>query len=499
LNDVFDLVLEPTPENNKPAAVINQTQSYKLEFTNQSLLTLPAFTLQARLQPTGPTSADQIDIANVSDGGAKAGLQIAWTIPSLAPNTSGVRTFDATITGITTGGAFGFALTGELQIFPGESDTTNNRRTWGTNATVVTNLAVEDVASTTPEVNVGQTAKIDITYANRGSLDKDRADLRALIAVSPKIYRIENVSDGGRVNADATTITWTIQPLPATGAAARGTRSFELIFDNVTQAGDYNVKIVGEIDRFDASDDPRDNRDSTNIHLDALPRLTLSDIGLSGTLAGDELLIYSFNYGNFGNFSARDAKLKLALPTATSFIAWLDANGQPLPHDNLQANLGDLSPGFQASTTVRIKILKREELLRSFSPGAAIDLKIEATLAAGNVPQPVSKSRIDRLNVPQVVESFYLTHNTFRPGVHGGVELYFDVTQDAEVRFKIYNVAGELVRSFASAPGVIGSRVRQLWDGRNDSGDLVASGLYFVFAEVGYKNERPYRKLIVVR
>jgi hypothetical protein len=27
----------------------------------------------------------------------------------------------------------------------------------------------------------------------------------------------------------------------------------------------------------------------------------------------------------------------------------------------------------------------------------------------------------------------------------------------------------------------------------------VASGLYFVFAEVDYKSERPYRKLIVVR
>jgi uncharacterized repeat protein (TIGR01451 family) len=371
LNDAFDLVLAPTPENNKPAVVINQTQSYKLEFTNQSLLTLPPFTLRALLQPTGSTLADQIKIANPSDGGMVAGLQINWTIPPMAPNSTGQRTFETTIAGINMEGTFGFTLTGEAQVIPGESNTANNRRTWETRAT-------------------------------------------------------------------------------------------------------------------------------------ALPQLTLSDIRLEGTLASEEILTYAFTYGNAGNFPAHEATLKLALPVATAFLEWLDAEGQPLSHDDLgngqrQVNLGDLSPGFQAASTVRVKVMKREDLWRSFSPGAAIDLKFEATLAASNVQSPVSKSRIDRLNVPPIVESFYLTRNTFRPEVHGNVELHFDVVRDAEVRFKIYNVAGELVRALGPVPGLIGSRVRQIWDGRNDGGSLVASGLYFVFAEVGYKSERPYRKLIVVR
>lgn len=120
-------------------------------------------------------------------------------------------------------------------------------------------------------------------------------------------------------------------------------------------------------------------------------------------------------------------------------------------------------------------------------------------MAAANAPPPLSKSRSDRLPVPQLVEGFFLTRNKFQPETHGEVEIHFDVIKDANVGFKIYNLAGELVRSFAPRAGVVGSRVREIWDGRNDTGMFVASGLYFIFAEADYKSERPYRKLIVVR
>jgi flagellar hook assembly protein FlgD len=73
------------------------------------------------------------------------------------------------------------------------------------------------------------------------------------------------------------------------------------------------------------------------------------------------------------------------------------------------------------------------------------------------------------------------------------------VIDNTAVRFKIYNLAGELVRSFPPQPARIGGRVSALWDGRNDRGDYVGSGLYFVFAEVDYKRERPSRRLVVVR
>jgi uncharacterized repeat protein (TIGR01451 family) len=493
-NDAFDLALETTPDNNKPAAPVNQPQTYKLEFTNHSLLTLPAFTLRAELQPVAPTVAGNINISNVSPGGTTNGLQVTWTIASLGPNLTDSRTFEATITGINAGGTFGFTLRGEVPVFAGESDTTNNRRTWETRASVVTNLVVVDVAATPAQAAINGTAQIRIDYANRGSLNKDNAVLRAIIAVTPnaQIFSIPN-SGGGAVDAGNRLITWTIPSLPAN---AGGTRSFDLRFDNVVQAADYSIKILGVIDRHDAADPAADNRDSVNVRLAALPQLFLSDIALTGRLESDQTLIYTFTYGNTGTFAATSATLDLNMPQAT--VEWTDAAGQALsqaPH----LNLGDLPPGFQAPMTVRMKIINRENLLRQFGGRAAVDLIFNATLAATNAPPPISKSRTDQLPVPQLVEGFFLTHNTFRPETQGEVEIHFDVTKDANVGFKIYNVAGELVRSLAPKFGVLGSRVRQLWDGRNDTGERVASGLYFIFAEADYKSERPYRKLIVVR
>jgi hypothetical protein len=482
INDAFDLVLETTPDNNKPAAPVNQAQNYKLEFTNHSLLTLPAFTLRAELLPVAPTVAGNINITNVSQGGAANGLQVTWTIPTLGPNATDSRTFDATITGINAGGTFGFTLRGQVPVFAGESDTTNNRRTWETRASVVTNLVVVDVAATPAQAAINGTTQIRIDYANRGSLNKDNAVLRAIISVTPnaQIFSIPN-SGGGAADAGNRLITWTIPSLPAN---AGGTRSFDLRFDNVAQAAGYSIKILGVIDRHDAADPTADNRDSVNVRLAALPQLTLSDITLTGKLESDQTLIYTFTYGNTGTFAATNATLDLNMPQAT--LDWTDAGGQSLSQAT-RLDLGNLAPGFQAPMTVRMKIINRENLLRQFGGRATVDLIFNATLAATNAPPPISKSRTDRLPVPQLVEGFFLTYNTFRPETQGDVEIHFDVTQDANVGFKIYNVAGELVRSLAPKFGVLGSRVRQIWDGRNDTGERVASGLYFIFAEADYK------------
>ncbi len=494
LNDVFDLVLEPTLDNNKPAAAVNQPQTYRLEFTNRSLLTLPAFTLRAELQPTAATTAGNINITNVSQGGATNGLQIIWTIPSLGPNVTDSRTFEATITGINAGGTFGFTLRGQVPVFAGESDTTNNRRTWETRASVVTNLVVVDVAATPAQAAINGTAQIRIDYANRGSLNKDNPVLRAIISVTPnaQIFSISN-SGGGISDASNRLITWTIPSLPANTS---GSRLFDLRFDNVTQAANYNIKILGVIDRHDAADPVADNRDSVTVGLTALPQLFLSDIGLTGRLENDQTLIYTFTYGNTGTFVATNATLELNMPQAT--MEWTDAGGRTLSQAT-RLELGDLAPGFQAPMTVRMKIINRENLLRQFGNRVVVDLSFSATLTATNAPPPISKSRTDQLTVPKLVEGFFLTRNRFQPETQSEVEIHFDVIKDANVGFKIYNVAGELVRSLAPKFGVLGSRVRQFWDGRNDTGERVASGLYFIFAEVDYKSERPYRKLIVVR
>jgi len=297
-------------------------------------------------------------------------------------------------------------------------------------------------------------------------------------------------------------IEWIIASLPATGATSSGSRSFALVFDQVNEPADYRIKILGVIDSFDAADDTRDNRDSTTVQLTAMPQLSLSPIAISSAPGLADTLIYTFRYSNQGNFPARNATLVITLPQATTFWQWHDESGQPPGEPavggRLEANLGDLAPGAGQLITVVVIVFRREDALRNFAGQTSLDLLFEVTLGAQQVADILQRRR-DPLALPRLAESFYLTRNTYRPIEGATMEMYFDLVNDSNVEFKIYNLAGELVRSFPAKFGALGSRVRAAWDGRNDRGELVASGLYFVFAEVDYKDEYPYRKLIVVR
>ncbi len=54
----------------------------------------------------------------------------------------------------------------------------------------------------------------------------------------------------------------------------------------------------------------------------------------------------------------------------------------------------------------------------------------------------------------------------------------YDVPEDAHVAIRIYDVTGRLVRTLLDGK-IAGGRREVVWDGRNDSGDPVGSGVYF--------------------
>lgn len=74
--------------------------------------------------------------------------------------------------------------------------------------------------------------------------------------------------------------------------------------------------------------------------------------------------------------------------------------------------------------------------------------------------------------------------NPFNPAVGERTEIRFDlVGHNDSVILNIYTVSGELVRSFG--PGDIINRQRVFWDGKNDSGLMVASGVYYLVLKAG--------------
>jgi len=300
------------------------------------------------------------------------------------------------------------------------------------------------------------------------------------------------------IKIDSLLTSWQIRSLAPNDTAARNLTVTILTPDD---SGTYGFTMVAWVDTLAHERERSNNRREWQTTASAAAKLRMTPIDLAPTqFSYAQVLNYSFRYKNEGNFIARDVTLTVKIPEATTYVeGWATgANGQVKLMPNESAALGDLPPDSRGTATVRLRVFDLEDVLDKYRGQTSVKLVFEAKLRSQNADS-VSQSRTDVLEIRPLAEAFYLSHNLFRPGQDNAVELYIDVTENTAVRFKIYNLAGELMRSFSPQQVRIGGRVSALWDGRNDRGDYVGSGLYIVFAEVDYKRERPSRRLVVVR
>jgi flagellar hook assembly protein FlgD len=65
--------------------------------------------------------------------------------------------------------------------------------------------------------------------------------------------------------------------------------------------------------------------------------------------------------------------------------------------------------------------------------------------------------------------------NPFNPST----TINFTVRERSRVSLNIYNVAGQLVRTLVNEDRAPGTTHQVAWDGRNDAGQSVSSGVYF--------------------
>ena len=72
----------------------------------------------------------------------------------------------------------------------------------------------------------------------------------------------------------------------------------------------------------------------------------------------------------------------------------------------------------------------------------------------------------------------------------------YTVGQSGSVQLKVYDVAGRLVRTLINRSVATGTYV-ETWDGRNNSGTEMASGIYFFRLQVDGKTLT--RKAVIVR
>ncbi len=97
-------------------------------------------------------------------------------------------------------------------------------------------------------------------------------------------------------------------------------------------------------------------------------------------------------------------------------------------------------------------------------------------------PTPTVTPTITPTPEPPKEEALFISRNIFNPNAGETLEIRWAALGPGKVSLVIYNTAGELVRSLLEKhiPGK-GVSETTTWDGRNEKGDLVASGVYIVY------------------
>lgn len=80
-------------------------------------------------------------------------------------------------------------------------------------------------------------------------------------------------------------------------------------------------------------------------------------------------------------------------------------------------------------------------------------------------------------------DAFFLDRNAFNPGEGEGVNIIAAAAVGGRYDLNVYNSAGELIRHLLKKDLIETGIIRADWDGRNDHGDIVASGVYLIHVE----------------
>lgn len=91
----------------------------------------------------------------------------------------------------------------------------------------------------------------------------------------------------------------------------------------------------------------------------------------------------------------------------------------------------------------------------------------------------------------------FLSRNVFRPGKDAPLDIGFKAQGDEHVTVKIFNLPGETVRLVAEIEVRKGVLYALKWDGRNDDGQTVASGLYVI--SIYGPQTRILKKVVVLK
>ena len=98
-------------------------------------------------------------------------------------------------------------------------------------------------------------------------------------------------------------------------------------------------------------------------------------------------------------------------------------------------------------------------------------------------------------NLPVIPEHFFISQNYPNP-FNPVTTISYGLPDDADVRIEIYNILGQNVRTLADEHQAAGYRT-VIWDGNDDSGSQVSSGIYFYRIEAG--DFQASKKMVLIK
>jgi len=88
-------------------------------------------------------------------------------------------------------------------------------------------------------------------------------------------------------------------------------------------------------------------------------------------------------------------------------------------------------------------------------------------------------------------------NNPFNPAKGNYTKIRYIVEKDKHVVIRIYDMSGKLIKTLVDDDKLNNVVYTQVWDGRNEDGKLVASGVYFVNIKAG--NFTKTEKIVVIK
>jgi hypothetical protein len=133
--------------------------------------------------------------------------------------------------------------------------------------------------------------------------------------------------------------------------------------------------------------------------------------------------------------------------------------------------------------------------LDDIEDGYLYSYKITAVDYAGNESSPASPESVTDAETPDIPQAFALHQNVPNP-FNPSTRISFDLPAQAHVKLVIYDVSGRLVLTLVNKDMEQGHKEIS-WDGRDNSGRKVASGIYFYRLAAGAFTET--KKMVLLK